>query len=253
MLHEEQVYTGTDFLSISSGMLRRRVKEDTPKAQPRTIEFTVKDEKTGKPKKDETGKIIKETKTIYELVYDKVDGFITDLSFRDTPFGKNLDISICGETISLGTKSKYFTDFARKLPNINLKKEVELNPFDFIPEGKRHIGISITQNDKKIKNYFYDGKDNLHGMPKPESKDMQSDDWEIYFIQVKQFLVKYIEDMPKEYSSDLNLEEDNCDSDNYDHSMDRTQVSNPLPSEDNNWHVPEIKHEERMKPEDLPF
>ena len=61
----------------------------------------------------------------------------------------------------------------------------------------------MTQEDihgkfeKKIKNCFYDptGKKSINGYPTPENPDdMDSDDWKVFYIQARKFLVKYCEE-----------------------------------------------------------
>jgi len=208
--------TNKTFVSIVSGTIRQRVEKDTEGAKMREIET-----------RDGA------TKIVYELNYDSLDGYIQSMSFKDTDFGKMFNIEIDGIVLSLNTESRYFQDLAKKLPNIDLKKPVLLIPYDFESDNKRLTGVSIQQNNEKIQNYFYDGEKNLHNFPTPEgdTSEYDSDDWKIYFTKVKKFLVNYIENMPKEYRAEP---EDTS-------------------YEDEHHGVPEIKHESKIDPPELPF
>jgi hypothetical protein len=87
------------------------------------------------------------------------------------------------------------------LPNISLLKEVRLRPFNFEGDGGEVRGMEVTQEDKegkftvKITNHFRDAalKININGYPDPtgETGDYSKDDWKLYFLQVRKFLVNF--------------------------------------------------------------
>jgi hypothetical protein len=140
-----------------------------------------------------------------ELVFDKLSGKITNVAFHDGKFGKSLQITLTDEVgpmvISLNTATNFGEDAMKKLPNIDRSKVVSFNPYAFTDDkGKLRKGISIVQDGQKITNYFYDEveKKNLHGFPTPKvkktGKPYSKDDWKVYFIEARQFLVDYIED-----------------------------------------------------------
>lgn len=166
-----------EFVSIIGGKFRKQVEEGTPESIKREYE------------KSDGSKGVK-----YELVFHSVEGIISDISFVDTDFGKVCHIGIDGVTVSTGTDGRYFADIVKRLAGADLSKPVTLKPYDFEADGKKLTGVSVQQGGEKLKNFFYDGKKNLHGFPVMEDENPDSDDWKIYFTKVKKFLVKYVEE-----------------------------------------------------------
>lgn len=181
------------YYSIIQGSFRTQVPKDHPDAVEREWEAT-----------DGT----KGTK--WEREVKAVIGFIKDIQIVDTEFGTQVKVFFDEDDegdqkiVALNAKSREGEDFLKKLPNIDLSKEVRLRPFKF--EGDRGDdvrGMEVVQQDdegsfkRKITNFFYDPetKENLNGFPKPEGDtDMfTKDDWKIYFLQANKWLVNYIQ------------------------------------------------------------
>ncbi len=171
-----------------------------------------------------------ETITKWELQHSNLTGFITSLDFKESPYGEQFSITIQNGNdiakLTMNTSSKYFSDFGKKLPNIDLEKEIIINTYDFESENdegvlKRHTGVSITQDNVKIKNAYWDGKKTLKGFPSVSDKDRKSydsDDWKMFFIKIKKFLKKQIEsievnDAKIVTSSDSTSDEENNNDD----------------------------------------
>lgn len=178
------------FLNVlsSDGTLRMTVNEDTEGAVKR--EWESGDGKTG---------------VKWELIYQKVEGFITSIEFYDGDYGRNIIVGIDDLKLSLGTNTPYGEDFMKKLPNIDITKPIALSPFAFEDDkGKTRKGVSIVQDGKKVQNFFYDfaKKTNIHGYPNPEFKTdkkgvvkpFSTDDWKLYFGTARKFLCDYIEE-----------------------------------------------------------
>lgn len=177
----------------SDGTLRLTVPEGTEGCEKR--EYEIKDGTKG---------------VKYELVFDSLNGKITNIEFYEGKFGKNLLITVAdteGElTLSASTTQPFGEDIMKKLPNIDLKKEVVFAPYSFTDDkGKTVKGVSITQDGVKILNFFRDveAKKNINGYPDPKpkkgDKPYTSDDWKVYFIEARNFLTDYIEEniLPK--------------------------------------------------------
>jgi len=172
---------------LADASIRVKVEEGTPNAVLRDFE----DSKGNKGQK-------------WELVYTEIFGIITKIEFRDSDYGKNLNVTLTdkGEDIilSLSTAINFGEDLMKKLPNIDLSKEVKLVPYALTDKNnKDKKGITVYQGGNKIKNYF--STDELK--PKvcngyPDAGDNTStfdkEDWKVYFIQCRKFLVKFIED-----------------------------------------------------------
>jgi len=168
---------GKIYLKIIGGNLVQEVTETTEGAVLRKYEL--KDGTKGEK---------------WEKQFINWTGFICGITFKDTQFGKFCNIDLGDAVLTLGTESRYFKDFGCKVSNLDFSKEVTFHPFDFEVDGKRKTGISIKQGGEKIGNYFYDyeKKEALYDFPQPDNCE-DSDDWKIYFAQVKKFLVKHIE------------------------------------------------------------
>lgn len=184
------------FLKIAEGKIREKVPEGTQGAIARTWEAGGK------------------SGTTHEFVFDEITGRITNVSFYEgehegkkfTSLNIELD-KIDGKTpvLSVGLDSKYAGDAMKKLPNVDFNEEVKIRPFSFIPDGEEKpvVGMEFKQRDglgqfeKKIHNFF--GKKEgekwvpANGFPVPEGDVAlySSDDWKIFYLGVKKFLVNY--------------------------------------------------------------
>lgn len=176
------------FISIlgSDGTFREKVDKETPGAKFR--EYEVKDSKT-----KETVKGSK-----WELVYNNIVGHIESIDFFSGDYGKQIHVKISDQDEDViwaqDVSSQFTEDFLKKLPNVDLSRPVKLVPFAFTTEtGKLKKGITLYQGDTKVTNFFYDGVKNVNGYPDPEKPgaEMENDDWKVYFIKARQFLVDY--------------------------------------------------------------
>lgn len=198
----EPMKKGGNYYSIKEGTFRLRSSKEDPEAVRR--EYT-------NPKTNEDG-------VAYERVFKSLYGTITDVSFRDNTLSdgtmlRSMNVSLGKDEngiehiVSIPSDSRYTTDFLKRLPKINLSKEVRLTPYDFENEGPRQVGISVAQQDgegkftEKADNQFFtkveekDGEKvytNLHGFPEATEEDRS--DWPFYFKKVNKFLVKYAQE-----------------------------------------------------------
>lgn len=136
----------------------------------------------------------------WELTFDKLIGVITQIFFFEGNFGNTLHVVFDDEIeLSLNVASPYAEDFMKKLPNIDLGASVIIKPYSFEDDktGKPRKGLSIIQNDVKITNHFYDAeaRENVNGYPEPKgnTKKYKTDDWKLYFMMARKFLVENTE------------------------------------------------------------
>lgn len=140
----------------------------------------------------------------WERVFKSIGGRIAGVEFFEGDFGKNLIITFdIGEDkdpikVSLGTNTPFGEDVMKKFPNINLEENAVFSPYAFEDDkGKTRKGISITQGDEKIQNYYFDPEKGkaTHKMPEPEgdTNSYDSDDWKIHFTKVRKFLISEME------------------------------------------------------------
>lgn len=180
MLKQKQ--SGGNYLSIIGGTLRKNVAENTPGAIRRDYE----DSKGNKGTK-------------FELVYTSLSGVIKSVGFYEGDFGKSLSLRLeDGQdtyTLSVGVEQPYAEDLMKKLPAIDLSKEIEITPYDFEDDkGKRRRGVTVKQNGNKVENHFWDTEKKLpkNGYPVVEDTSMDKEDWKMYFMQARKFMIKFI-------------------------------------------------------------
>ena len=167
------------YLNIIYGKIRQRTNSEDEKAVRR---------------ENDSGKVF------YERIYNGISGLITNIYYKENDeYGNSFEITLKDRegkyNLSISENSRYCKDFLSKLPNVNLEKDVYISPFDFEPEGKRKVGLTIKQDGEKIYSYFLQKNDDnsftqLHGFPEWE-KDMSKDDLKIHFIKVSKFLREY--------------------------------------------------------------
>jgi len=136
----------------------------------------------------------------WALEHDYISGLIENIFYKeDAEFGNSFEVTISdkGEKyqLSFSEESRFWIDFMKKLPNIDLLQELKITAYDFTDKENKHkAGISVIQNDVKITSYYEhkkeDGKwDFLHGFPSSTGIDFKDkDELKMYFIKVKKFL-----------------------------------------------------------------
>lgn len=197
------------YLSVGFGKLRQKslenkdkVTKDTPNAKMR---------------------MTKQGQESWALEFDWIDGIIESIFYKeDTEHGNSFEVVIVDGMdhyqISFKDDSRFWFDLAKKLPTIDLKQKVKLNPYDFTDKNnKRIVGLSVEQDGKKIKSFYSkelaEGKyEIINGYPKPDI-DMDwhdKDETKIYTIKVKKFLKQEVETKiyPKLKNADPEVIED---------------------------------------------
>ena len=130
-----------------------------------------------------------------ELVHDSVSGLLTNIAFENGDFGTSLHVTLDDDgIIAMSTASSFGEDFMKKLPNIDLKKEIKLAPYAFEAEdGKNRKGITVYQDNVKIESFYFDKdkKKGINGIPEADgdTTKFKSDDWKLHFLVVRKFLV----------------------------------------------------------------
>ena len=141
-----------------------------------------------------------------EAVFNAIDGMLGDITVKAGKFGDQIMVPITDQdsgevyTLALGTSSNFGEDFMKKLPNINLAEPVLLAPFSFVGDnGKDVRGMDIRQgfdvntpnSGEKVVDHYrdFDTKKNINGMPEFDGNKDVKDDWKIYFITARKFLI----------------------------------------------------------------
>ncbi len=192
-----------NYISISSdGILRQSVPAGTAGAKERTYDTK---------KKNDDGTPVMATKI--EKHFESITGKINNIAFVETEFGTLLQLTLVDDfiedsepdTLSINTSTEYAKDIMKKLPNVDLTKQVTFKPFCFTPEGKTEDnkvkGVTLTQEGTKVEKYFVynpETKTTSNGFPNPDAKiqEIKSDmkrkeEWKRYFKDCEIFLVDY--------------------------------------------------------------
>jgi hypothetical protein len=161
-----------------------------------------------------------------------------------------LQIVFSDAILSMNTESRYFQDFAKRVRNIDFNKEVFLSPYDFEPEkDKRLTGVSIKQGGEKIENYYWDPTEKAvcNGFPEPkDANNYSKDDWKVFFIDVRKFLVNEINNEDFQAKIKKEMEDRKSKGIKTNHSQERQD--NQVQQQQQNNEV-----EEEIKIEDVPF
>lgn len=195
MSGKEQSQPSGTWYTVIDGKFHTKVTEDTPGAVARKWETP--DGKSG----------IK-----HELIYNALFGTIENIKFAEGEYGEQvliyLDKDENGETpiIALSTTSKYGVDFLKRLPGVDLTKEVRIMPFSFQNDKDKEVaGVQISHKDEEgkfkvaVKNHFSDGATEnakaTNGFPTPPANAKDTwvkADWKNYFgYVVPKFLSTY--------------------------------------------------------------
>lgn len=169
------------YLSIVQGTLRQKVDEKTKGAVEREYEV-----------KDKSGATVKAKK--WELIFMEWSGLIKDLNIKDTNYGEVLEIEFDDAILTINTESRYFQDFVKKIMGANINQTISIHPYDFEADGKKLKGLSMEQNGEKLKNYYWNGTDNVacNGIPLPvgDTKYFKKKDWQKYYLDLTIFLTE---------------------------------------------------------------
>jgi hypothetical protein len=173
------------YLTISDGRICRRVQSPTATSKERTT---------------------KDGKVVHEEQYHGWSGKITDITTRQTDYGKEWNVTIeDGDTkasLQMKYSSGYASAFLKTLPNVDLSKDVQLMPKSETTDGKTKTTMFIKQDGKAIK-WAYT-KDNPNGLPSMKKIKVKGVDvWD------DSDMMEHLENMVK--SKFANNEQDNSD------------------------------------------
>lgn len=115
-------------------------------------------------------RINKKGDEVYESVFSNLNGYIKDISFEDTEYGKKVNILIDADKeyrLSLGYADSLVVNLYKILPNINPAYPVNLNLVRK-PDDKGTMRTSLFVNQKGLPCKWAYTKANPNGMPSME-------------------------------------------------------------------------------------
>lgn len=141
--------TGGKFFTILQGKFCIRVPEGTPGA---------------------VARVNKMNKTVYEIFHDSFTAKLVNIRTRDGEYGKSWEFDFRdGEelyTLQLSYSNSYATNILKMLPNVDLTKEMKIQPSQKIENGKTKSSLFISQDGKTLKHAYT--KDVPNGLPPME-------------------------------------------------------------------------------------
>ncbi len=106
-------------------------------------------------------------KTVYEVFYDSFTGKLVNIRTRDTAYGKawEFDFKDGAEvyTLQLSYSNSYATNILKILPNIDVSKEMKVQPAQKIEDNKTKSSLFISQDGITLKHAYT--KDKPNGLP----------------------------------------------------------------------------------------
>jgi hypothetical protein len=122
------------YLSIADGKIVRRFKEPTASSKQRT---------------SKTGKIV------HEESYDFVSGIITDISTKDSEYGKFWNVRLQDGADTYVLQFQYSggnaSSFLKAIPNADLAKEIKIKPRVEMNGDKKRTTVMLIQDDTIIR------------------------------------------------------------------------------------------------------
>jgi len=122
------------YLSIADGKIVRRFKEPTANSKQRT---------------SKTGKIV------HEESYDFVSGIITDISTKDSEYGKFWNVRLQDGADTYVLQFQYSggnaSSFLKAIPNADLGKEIKIKPRVEMNGDKKRTTVMLIQDDTIIR------------------------------------------------------------------------------------------------------
>jgi hypothetical protein len=122
------------YLSIADGKIVRRFKEPTASSKQRT---------------SKTGKIV------HEESYDYVSGIITEISTKDSEYGKFWNVRLQDGTDTYILQFQYSggnaSSFLKAIPNADVTKEITIKPRAEMVGDKKRTTVMLIQDDTIIR------------------------------------------------------------------------------------------------------
>lgn len=106
-------------------------------------------------------------KTVYEVFYDSFTGKLVNIRTRDGSYGKSWEFDFRDGsevyTLQLSYSNSYATNILKMLPNVDLTKEMKVQPSQKMEDGKTKSSLFISQDGTTLKHAYT--KDNPRGLP----------------------------------------------------------------------------------------
>jgi len=95
-------------------------------------------------------RVNKVNKTVHEVFYDSFTGKLVNIRTRDGGYGKSWEFDFRDKqdvyTLQLSFSNSYATNLLKILPNVDLQKEMKVQPAQKVVEGKTKSSLFVSQD-----------------------------------------------------------------------------------------------------------
>jgi hypothetical protein len=181
------------FLGISNGKISRQFQTPTEKS---------------------ISRVNKNGKTVHEEFYDFVEGKITDITTKDSDYGKFWCVTLQDDgdkyVLQFNYSSGYANGFLKTLPNVDMSSIVKLVPKATQEGDKTKTTLFINQNNEGLKWHYT--KDAPNGLPpmvkvKVKGKETWDDSDAMEFLEAMA-RERVLEIVQAKYAPAVNTQED---------------------------------------------
>lgn len=117
-----------------------------------------------------TARVNKIGNTVYEKYYDSFTGTLVGIRTQDSSYGKNwiFDFQDGGDVyhLQLSYSNSFAKNILKILPNVDLTKEMKVQPAQKVEDGKKKSSLFISQDGVTLKHAYT--KENPNGLPPME-------------------------------------------------------------------------------------
>ena len=201
------------FLGITNGRISLRVPEGTDGAVERKIT---------------QGK--NEGKSVHEIFFDSVSGYIVGGKLERKEFGQSVIESIVVKVkdgkevfnLNIPWNSRMRDAFCKVVPNIDVEKPVEIVVFPSKKSGEEGVAVLLVKQEGEKLDWHYT-RDHPNGLPQPEKKKVKGvDKWD--FTEVEDFLWSKTEEFFEQFGGDEKPAHQEAASDEYEEDEEPTEV-----------------------------
>lgn len=137
---------GGKYITILGGKFCVRVSPETPGA---------------------IARVNKQNKTVHEVFYDSFTGKLINIRKRESQYGPQWEFDFKDGadvyTLQLSFSNSYATNLLKILPNVDLNKEMKVQPSQKIVDGKTKSSLFVSQDGVTLKHAYT--KDRPNGLP----------------------------------------------------------------------------------------
>lgn len=166
-----------------------------------------------------TPRMNKKNVKVFEKLEDGLRGKLRDINLRSGEYGEDLVIKLVPQQgylhqISIPKESKYYRSFMEKMNSIDVKQEMEISVYNFLPkdakDDKKLSGVTVKQNNNKLKSFYWDGTKNINGFPQSAKSynEMTTNERKKWFLEIDDFFISELNNWRGQNAPDYQTEKE---------------------------------------------